>query len=190
MKTILNPNQKDWKKILERPTKTFDDIEKTVLQIFDDVQKNGDFAVEKYTQLFDGVSIDNKFVSSDEITKAISLIDSELKDAIRVAHQNITIFHKAQKTEKVSKETYRGVFCWQEKRPIQKVGLYIPGGTAPLFSTVLCWQFLRKLQNAKKLFCVHHQTKKGKFILLFCMQRTYVVFQKSSKWEVFKLLQH
>ena len=103
MKTILNPNQKDWKKILERPTKTFDDIEKTVLQIFDDVQKNGDFAVEKYTQLFDGVSIDNKFVSSDEITKAISLIDSELKDAIRVAHQNITIFHKAQKTKKVSK---------------------------------------------------------------------------------------
>ena len=76
MKTILNPNQKDWKKILERPTKTFDDIEKTVLQIFDDVQKNGDFAVEKYTQLFDGVSIDNKFVSSDEITKAISFIDS------------------------------------------------------------------------------------------------------------------
>ena len=76
MKTILNPNQKDWKKILERPTKTFDDIEKTVLQIFDDVQKNGDFAVEKYTQLFDGVSIDNKFVSSDEITEAISLIDS------------------------------------------------------------------------------------------------------------------
>ena len=76
MKTILNPNQKDWKKILERPTKTVDDIEKTVLQIFDDVQKNGDFAVEKYTQLFDGVSIDNKFVSSDEITEAISLIDS------------------------------------------------------------------------------------------------------------------
>ena len=76
MKTILNPNQKDWKKILERPTKTVDNIEKTVLQIFDDVQKNGDFAVEKYTQLFDGVSIDNKFVSSDEITEAISLIDS------------------------------------------------------------------------------------------------------------------
>lgn len=162
MKTILNPNQKDWKKILERPTKTFDDIEKTVLQIFDDVQKNGDFAVEKYTQLFDGVSIDNKFVSSDEITKAISLIDSELKDAIRVAHQNITIFHKAQKTEKVSKETYRGVFCWQEKRPIQKVGLYIPGGTAPLFSTVLMLAIPAEIAECKEIVLCSPPNKEGK----------------------------
>mgnify|MGYP002630364695 CR=1 FL=1 len=162
MKTILNPNQKDWKKILERPTKTFDDIEKTVLQIFDDVQKNGDFAVEKYTQLFDGVSIDNKFVSSDEITKAISLIDSELKDAIRVAHQNITIFHKAQKTKKVSKETYRGVFCWQEKRPIQKVGLYIPGGTAPLFSTVLMLAIPAEIAECKEIVLCSPPNKEGK----------------------------
>ncbi len=162
MKTILNPNQKDWKKILERPTKTFDDIEKTVLQIFDDVQKNGDFAVEKYTQLFDGVSIDNKFVSSDEITEAISLIDSELKDAIRVAHQNITIFHKAQKTEKVSKETYRGVFCWQEKRPIQKVGLYIPGGTAPLFSTVLMLAIPAEIAECKEIVLCSPPNKEGK----------------------------
>jgi histidinol dehydrogenase len=162
MKTILNPNQKDWKKILERPTKTFDDIEKTVLQIFDDVQKNGDFAVEKYTQLFDGVSIDNKFVSSDEITEAISLIDSELKDAIRVAHQNITIFHKAQKTKKVSKETYRGVFCWQEKRPIQKVGLYIPGGTAPLFSTVLMLAIPAEIAECKEIVLCSPPNKEGK----------------------------
>ena len=162
MKTILNPNQKDWKKILERPTKTFDDIEKTVLQIFDDVQKNGDFAVEKYTQLFDGVSIDNKFVSSDEITEAISLIDSELKDAIRVAHQNITIFHKAQKTKKVSKETYRGVFCWQEKRPIQKVGLYIPGGTAPLFSTVLMVAIPAEIAECKEIVLCSPPNKEGK----------------------------
>lgn len=162
MKTILNPNQKDWKKILERPTKTVDDIEKTVLQIFDDVQKNGDFAVEKYTQLFDGVSISNKFVSSDEIANAILLIDDDLKDAIRVAHQNITIFHKAQKTEKVSKETFRGVFCWQEKRPIQKVGLYIPGGTAPLFSTVLMLAIPAQIAGCKEIVLCSPPNKEGK----------------------------
>lgn len=162
MKTILNPNQKDWKKILERPTKTVDDIEKTVLQIFDDVQKNGDFAVDKYTQLFDGVSISNKFVTSDEISHAISLIDDDLKDAIRVAHQNITIFHKAQKTEKVSKETFRGVFCWQEKRPIQKVGLYIPGGTAPLFSTVLMLAIPAQIAGCKEIVLCSPPNKEGK----------------------------
>lgn len=162
MKTILNPNQKDWKKILERPTKTVDDIEKTVLQIFDDVQKNGDFAVEKYTQLFDGVSNSNKFVTSDEIAHAILLIDDDLKDAIRVAYQNISIFHKAQKTQKVSKETFRGVFCWQEKRPIQKVGLYIPGGTAPLFSTVLMLAIPAQIAGCKEIVLCSPPNKEGK----------------------------
>lgn len=162
MKTILNPNQKDWKKILERPTKTVDDIEKTVLQVFDDVQKNGDFAVDKYTQLFDGVSIAKNLVSSDEITQAISSIDKDLKEAMGVAYQNIGIFHKAQITEKVNTETYKGVRCWQEKRPIQKVGLYIPGGTAPLFSTVLMLAIPAQIAGCKEIVLCSPPNKEGK----------------------------
>ncbi|WP_339663530.1 histidinol dehydrogenase, partial [uncultured Polaribacter sp.] len=162
MKTIINPPKKDWKTILERPTKTVDDIEKTVNQIFDDVQKNGDKAVHKYTQLFDGVSLENKLVSSDEIKEAISLISDDLKNAINLAKENITKFHTAQKTEKVSVETTKGVFCWQEKRPIQKVGLYIPGGTAPLFSTVLMLAIPAQIAGCKEIVLCSPPNKEGK----------------------------
>ncbi|MDP4601098.1 MAG: histidinol dehydrogenase [Polaribacter sp.] len=162
MKTILNPAKSAWKTILERPTKTVDDIEKTVLQIFDDVQKNGDLAVDKYTSLFDGVQIKEKLVTATEIEEAIQAISIELKEAIRVAHRNILLFHKSQKTEKVAVETYRGVFCWQEKRPIQKVGLYIPGGTAPLFSTVLMLAIPAQIVGCKEIVLCSPPNKEGK----------------------------
>ncbi|NCT10816.1 MAG: histidinol dehydrogenase [Flavobacteriia bacterium] len=161
MKTILNPAKTAWKTILERPTKTVDDIEKTVLQIFDDVQKNGDAAVDKYTSLFDGVQLNQKLVTTAEIEKAIQTVSSDLKEAIRVAHQNISLFHKVQKTEKVAVETYRGVFCWQEKRPIQKVGLYIPGGTAPLFSTVLMLAIPAQIAGCKEIVLCSPPNKEG-----------------------------
>jgi histidinol dehydrogenase len=137
MNKIYNPKPETWTSILERPTKTVDDIEATVKEIFKEVQKKGDAAVAKYTSLFDGVSIDQLEVSKAEIDEAIGTISSELKEAIRLAKTNIKKFHSAQKTERVAVETIEGVNCWQEKRPIQKIGLYIPGGTAPLFSTVL-----------------------------------------------------
>ncbi|WP_397446496.1 histidinol dehydrogenase [Polaribacter sp. R77954] len=137
MKIINKPSKETWSKILERPTKTVDDIESLVNEVFADVQKNGDQAVQKYTAKFDGISLENNIVSEAEIAEAISLVPEELKAAIQLAKENITNFHKAQKTDKVFVETANGVECWQEKRPIQKVGLYIPGGTAPLFSTVL-----------------------------------------------------
>ncbi|PQJ74428.1 histidinol dehydrogenase [Polaribacter gangjinensis] len=162
MKTILNPAKSAWKTILERPTKTVDDIEKTVLQIFDDVQKNGDTAVDKYTSLFDGVQLKDKLVTTTEIEEAIQAISPELKEAIRVAHQNIWLFHKSQKTEKVAVETFRGVFCWQEKRPIQKVGLYIPGGTAPLFSTVLMLAIPAQIAGCKEIVLCSPPNKEGK----------------------------
>ena len=162
MKTILNPAKSAWKTILERPTKTVDDIEKTVLQIFDDVKKNGDIAVDKYTSLFDGVQIKEKLVTATEIEEAIQAISPELKEAIRVAHRNILLFHKLQKTEKVSVETYRGVLCWQEKRPIQKVGLYIPGGTAPLFSTVLMLAIPAQIAGCKEIVLCSPPNKEGK----------------------------
>ena len=137
MNKIYNPKPESWASILERPTKTVDDIEATVKEIFKEVQKKGDVAVAKYTSLFDGASIDKLEVSEAEIDAAIASISSELKEAIQLAKANIKKFHFAQKTERVEVETIEGVNCWQEKRPIQKIGLYIPGGTAPLFSTVL-----------------------------------------------------
>jgi histidinol dehydrogenase len=162
MKTILNPAQKDWSSILQRPTKTVDDIEATVNQVFGDVQKNGDTAANKYTQLFDGVTLANNLVSSSEIEEAKKLISSELKEAIITAQKNITAFHLAQKTTKVFVETTNGVECWQEKRPIQKVGLYIPGGTAPLFSTVLMLAIPAQIAGCKEIVLCSPPNKEGK----------------------------
>jgi histidinol dehydrogenase len=137
MNKIFNPKPETWSEILKRPTQTIEDIELTVKEIFKEVQKKGDVAVAKYTSLFDGVKFENIEVSKEEIDQAIASISNELKAAIQLAKSNIEKFHIAQKTAKVVVETIEGVNCWQEKRPIQKVGLYIPGGTAPLFSTVL-----------------------------------------------------
>ena len=162
MKIINNPSKKDWNKILERPTKTVDDIEGVVNEVFLDVQKNGDAAVNKYTTKFDGVSLDNALVSSSEIEEAIALVSSELKEAIQLAKTNITNFHKAQKTDKVSVETANGVSCWQEKRAIQKVGLYIPGGTAPLFSTVLMLAIPAQIAGCKEIVLCSPPNKEGK----------------------------
>jgi len=161
MKTIINPSKKDWSKILQRPTKTVDDIENTVNQIFDDVQRNGDAAVHKYTQLFDGVSLESNIVSYEEIQEAIALVSGELKEAIQFAKANITKFHIAQKTDKVFVETSNGVSCWQEKRPIQKVGLYIPGGTAPLFSTVLMLAVPAQIAGCKEIVLCSPPNKEG-----------------------------
>lgn len=137
MNKIYNPKPETCASILERPTKTVDDIEATVKEIFKEVQKKGDSAVAKYTALFDGAKIDTIEVTKAEIDQAIASISIELKEAIQLAKYNIKKFHSAQKTDRVVVETIEGVNCWQEKRPIQKIGLYIPGGTAPLFSTVL-----------------------------------------------------
>ncbi|QXP62252.1 histidinol dehydrogenase [Polaribacter sp. HaHaR_3_91] len=162
MNTIINPSRKDWSQILERPTKTVDDIEGVVNDVFADIKANGDAAVKKYTTKFDGVSIENTIVSLDEIKEAISLVSNELKDAIILAKENITKFHTAQKTEKVFVETANGVSCWQEKRPITKVGLYIPGGTAPLFSTVLMLAIPAQIAGCKEIVLCSPPNKEGK----------------------------
>jgi histidinol dehydrogenase len=137
MNKIYNPKREDWKAVLLRPTQTVADIEITVNVIFEEVKKGGDAILNKYTQKFDGVSLDEIVVSLSEIEAAKTLVSEELKSAIDLAKANIECFHKAQKTDRIEVETSNGVRCWQEKRPIQKVGLYIPGGTAPLFSTIL-----------------------------------------------------
>jgi histidinol dehydrogenase len=162
MKTIINPLKKDWAQILKRPTKTVDDIEQTVSQIFNDIQKNKDTAVNKYTKLFDGVIIKNMIVSKEEIKEAIALISENLKEAIKLAKRNIQKFHEAQQTATVFVETTEGVSCWQEKRPIQKVGLYIPGGTAPLFSTVLMLAIPAQIAGCKEIVLCSPPNKEGK----------------------------
>ena len=161
MNTIFNPQQKDWNKILERPTKKVDDIEGTVNEVFTDIQKNGDIAVARYTKKFDGVSLDSNLVSALEIKEAIDTVSEELKEAINFAKENITKFHLAQKTKKVIVETTKGVSCWQEKRPIQKVGLYIPGGTAPLFSTVLMLAIPAQITGCKEIVLCSPPNKDG-----------------------------
>ncbi|MAN59253.1 MAG: histidinol dehydrogenase [Flavobacteriaceae bacterium] len=137
MERIENPPMSKWSQILQRPTQKLEAIEATVSAIFSEIESRGDVAVAKYTQLFDGVSPDTILVSDDELDNASRQISEDLKRAIKLAYDNINRFHIAQKTAPVAVETQPGVHCWQEKRPIEKVGLYIPGGSAPLFSTIL-----------------------------------------------------
>jgi len=161
MNKIYNPKPETWSALLERPTKTVDDIEATVKGIFKEVQSKGDFAVAKYTSLFDGVSVLELQVSQTEIESAIAAISNELKNAIQLAKSNIEKFHFAQKTAPVVIETMEGVNCWQEKRPIQKIGLYIPGGTAPLFSTVLMLAVPANLAGCSEIVLCSPPDKKG-----------------------------
>ena len=161
MNKIYNPKPETWSTILERPTKTVDDIEATVKGIFKEVQFKGDIAVAKYTSLFDGVAVSDLEVSQSEIATAIATISDELKQAIQLAKSNIEKFHVAQKTNRVTVETIEGVNCWQEKRPIQKIGLYIPGGTAPLFSTVLMLAVPANLAGCSEIVLCSPPDKKG-----------------------------
>ena len=161
MNKIYNPKQENWASLLERPTKTVDDIEATVKEIFAAVQSKGDEAVNQYTAKFDGIDLENNLVSNAEIEQAIAAVSDELKAAIQLAKSNIEKFHQAQKTNRVSVETTEGVQCWQEKRPIQKIGLYIPGGTAPLFSTVLMLAIPAAIAGCKEVVLCSPPDKNG-----------------------------
>jgi histidinol dehydrogenase len=162
MKTIINPKRADWSELLKRPTQTVENIENTVNEIFNDVQRRGDKAISKYTELFDGVALKSSIVTSEEITAASNTVSEPLKKAIQKAKQNIEAFHSAQKTERVTVQTSQGIECWQEKRPIQKVGLYIPGGTAPLFSTVLMLTVPAQIAGCKEIVLCSPPNKEGK----------------------------
>jgi histidinol dehydrogenase len=146
----------------DRGLKSFNDIEETVKGIFNEIQTKGDVAVSKYTALFDGITLENIEVSNLEIEEAILSVSEDLKQAIQLAKSNIEKFHTAQITSKIAVETTVGVTCWQEKRPIQKVGLYIPGGTAPLFSTVLMLAIPAKIAGCKEIVLCSPPNKLGK----------------------------
>jgi len=137
MRIVRYPEREVWKKILERPHTDISALNGVVDDILEDVRNNGDEAVRRCELRFDGVSLQSFAVTEGEIENAVRSVDAELKEAIELAHSNIERFHMAQRTTEHKVETMPGVSCWQKSVAIQKVGLYVPGGTAPLFSTVL-----------------------------------------------------
>jgi len=161
MEKIYNSTKADWADILKRPTQTVADIEATVTDIFAEVRSKGDEAIKKYTNLFDGIQLEDLKVTLSEVNNAEKEITDELKQAILLAKSNIEKFHKAQTTGKIEVETSNGVKCWQEKRPIQMVGLYIPGGSAPLFSTILMLSIPAKLAGCKEIVLCTPPDKQG-----------------------------
>ncbi|WP_027075937.1 histidinol dehydrogenase [Maribacter antarcticus] len=162
MKKIYNLKKEDWKDVLRRPTQTVEAIEGLVNDIFKEVEAEGDAIIKKYTQQFDKVSLDDLLVTPAEIAEAKKTVSPGLKAAIQLAKSNIELFHKAQVTDRVEVETTNGVRCWQEKRPIQKVGLYIPGGTAPLFSTILMLAVPATIAGCKEIVLCSPPNTEGK----------------------------
>lgn len=162
MNVIKYPGKNDWNEILKRPSLGDDMVNQAVLEVLDDVKKNGDNAVSRYTQKFDKVLLKNFLVSAEELNEAEQLVDTTLKKSIQTAKQNIEKFHAAQKTTRKVVETTPGVFCWQKSVPIEKVGLYIPGGSAPLFSTVLMLGIPAKLAGCHEIILCTPPDKEGK----------------------------
>lgn len=172
MKKYVNPERSEWAKILSRPTQSFEAIEPVVREVFEKVKSDGDTALKAYTQKFDRVNLTDFRVSEKEIAEATGRVSEGLKSAIKTAQDNITKFHEAQRTNKVTLETMPGVQCWQEKRPIQKVGLYIPGGSAPLFSTILMLAIPAKLAGCKEIVLCSPPDEEGKLnpVILYTAQ--------------------
>lgn len=137
MKVYKNPDRSEWADICLRPHLDVSSLNSAVSGILDDVRLRGDEAVKEYEAKFDHAVLGELMVSEEEKAEAMASIDCELLDAIKLAHDNIYKFHKAQLMSTCKVETAQGVVCWQKQLPIERVGLYIPGGTAPLFSTVL-----------------------------------------------------
>jgi len=162
MNKIEYPEKADWKKILQRPTATMLDLEDTVNKVFHDIKNSGNQAVINYTKLFDKVALNTIVVPTSEIEESSSKVTPQLKEAIKLAKFNIKKFHEAQATPAIKVETQQGVLCWQEKRPIQRVGLYIPGGSAPLFSTILMLAVPAKIAGCNEIVLCTPPNKDGK----------------------------
>ncbi len=161
MNKILYPEKENWPKILKRSATSFDNILPVVNEIFSEIRMNGDEAVRKYSLKFDKIGLSNFEVSQKEIQQAQNSVSKDLKEAILLAKKNIETFHYAQHKEVVKIETSPGVICWQEKRPIEKVGLYIPGGTAPLFSTILMLAIPAQIAGCEEIILCTPPNDKG-----------------------------
>ncbi|KAA6306974.1 Histidinol dehydrogenase, partial [termite gut metagenome] len=135
MQIIEYPDREQWTEILKRPALQTENLFETVQAIINRVKAEGDKAVLMYEAQFDGVQLHSLSVSPEELEEAENILSKELKNALLLAKKNIATFHAAQRFEGKKVETMKGVSCWQKAVAIEKVGLYIPGGTAPLFST-------------------------------------------------------
>lgn len=162
MKIVKYPERSDWQRLLERPYIDVSKLNGTVADILDDVHKNGDDAVRRYEAKFDGVSLASLAVTEEELDSAVNEVSGELKSAIELAHSNIEKFHMSQRMTVHKVETAPGVCCWQKGVAIQKIGLYIPGGTAPLFSTVLMLATPAKIAGCEDIILCTPPNKEGK----------------------------
>lgn len=162
MKKILYPNKADWAEMLRRPMQNVSTFFENVSTILKNVKANGDAAVLEYEEQFDKVKLASLVVTGEEMKEAESQVPIELKVAILLAQRNIYTFHKKQKFEGKKVETMEGVTCWQKAVGIEKVGLYIPGGTAPLFSTVLMLAVPAKIAGCKEIVLCTPPDKEGK----------------------------
>ena len=162
MKKILYPNKSEWAEMLRRPVLNVETLFENVGAILKEVRMNGDKAVLEYEERFDKVKLESLAVTPEEIKEAELQVPIELKVAILLAQRNIYTFHKKQKFEGKKVETMEGVTCWQKAVGIEKVGLYIPGGTAPLFSTVLMLAVPAKIAGCKEIVLCTPPNKEGK----------------------------
>ncbi len=162
MNIIKYPTEKDYTSICERPHLNVRELNTIVTGVLDDIKKRGDRAIFDYEERFDHVRLSTLTISDDEINEAWENIDRSLRDAILLAHDNIRIFHESQKFKRQKVQTAEGVTCWQKSVPIQRVGLYIPGGTAPLFSTVLMLATPAKIAGCEEIVLCTPPDKEGR----------------------------
>ena len=151
MKIYKYPSREEWKELTERPHLDVSQLNSTVADVLKNIRENGDKAVKEYEEKFDHASLETLAVTAEEIESALKEVPAELLDSLRLAHKNIETFHKAQQFVGEKVETAPGVTCWQKSVPIERVGLYIPGGTAPLFSTVLMLATPAKIAGCKEI---------------------------------------
>jgi len=173
MQLVIEPSTAEFEQLAKRPELEMQDLEKKVLEIFQLVKSNSDEALKDFAKKFDKAELTDLLVTQVEIQEAEQLISDELKKAIEVAHRNITLFHATQKTEIQKIETMPGVVCWRKSVGIEKVGIYIPGGTAPLFSTVLMLAIPATLAGCKEITLCSPPNQQGKIhpAILYAAQR-------------------
>lgn len=162
MNVISYPKREDWDEMLKRPVMNVDTLRETVARVLADVKARGDQAVKEYEKQFDHVELDSLAVTEDEMYEAEWQVSPELKEALALAHENIRKFHASQRFEAEKVEVCSGVTCWQKAVPIEKVGLYIPGGTAPLFSTVLMLATPAKIAGCREIVLCTPPNREGK----------------------------
>lgn len=172
MITVYKPAREEWIGLTKRPIITTESLNESISTVLKQVKERGDQAIQNYASLFDGVQLTDFRVSRQEIEEAATLVNQDIKDAIAIAASNIRTFHQSQLSTEDKVETTEGVTCWRKSVGIEKVGLYIPGGTAPLFSTLLMLTIPAQLAGCKELVLCTPCNKQGKVneVVLYAAQ--------------------